>query len=200
MSHDDANSVTHWIKNLGTSKHDDATRLLWERYFAKIAGMADHWLRDVAPGQADGEDVALSVFDSFFQGAVAGRFDRLESREDLERLLMTIAVRKSCNKRRDELRQKRGGGLVRTITESEDGDLLSQIAGEEPTPEVIASLADETRKLFEILADDSLRDVVRMKLVGHSNGEIAQALDCGQRTVERKLEVIRKRWLAEGST
>jgi DNA-binding CsgD family transcriptional regulator len=41
--------------------------------------------------------------------------------------------------------------------------------------------------------------VALLKLEGHSNEEIARSLDCGLRTVERKLEVIRKRWMAEGT-
>ena len=59
-------------------------------------------------------------------------------------------------------------------------------------------LTDEYRRLFGSLADESLRVVALLKLEGHSNEEIAQSLDCGLRTVERKLEVIRKRWMAEG--
>ena len=34
---------------------------------------------------------------------------------------------------------------------------------------------------------------------GYSNEEIARSLDCSLRTVERRLEVIRKRWTAEGT-
>ena len=41
--------------------------------------------------------------------------------------------------------------------------------------------------------------VALLKLEGHSNEEIARSLDCGLRTVERKLDVIRKRWIAEGT-
>ena len=41
--------------------------------------------------------------------------------------------------------------------------------------------------------------VALLRLEGHSNEEVARSLDCSLRTVERKLEVIRKRWLAEGT-
>jgi hypothetical protein len=49
------------------------------------------------------------------------------------------------------------------------------------------------------LADESLPVTALLKLEGHSNEDIARSLDCGMRTVERKLEVIRKRWTAEGA-
>jgi DNA-directed RNA polymerase specialized sigma24 family protein len=76
---------------------------------------------------------------------------------------------------------------------------LAQVAGEEPTPEFAALVADEFRRLFARLADESLRTIALLKLDGHSNAEIARNLDCGQRTVERKLAVIRKRWQSEES-
>jgi hypothetical protein len=92
---DDTDSVTGWIRGLGTSKHKDASKLFWDRYFAKIARLARGRLQGASRGPADGKDVALSVFDSFFRGAAAGRFDRLDSRDNLWRLLVTIAARKA---------------------------------------------------------------------------------------------------------
>ncbi len=60
-------------------------------------------------------------------------------------------------------------------------------------------VTDEYRRLFGSLAEESLRVVALLKLEGHSNNEIAKSLDCGLRTVERKLDVIRKRWIAEST-
>ena len=202
MSADGENSVTQWIRDLRTGNRDDAFRRLWERYFTRLARLAQVRLRAVAPCHADGEDVALSVFDSFFQGVAAGCFPELGNRDDLWRLLVTITARKAHNQRRDEGRQKRGGGRV--VGEGALGgvdptgdDFLAQVAGNEPTPEFAAMVTDEYRRLFGSLTDESLRVVALLKLEGHSNEEIAKSLDCGLRTVERKLEVIRKRWLAE---
>jgi DNA-directed RNA polymerase specialized sigma24 family protein len=192
---DDKDSVTDWIRGLGTSRHEDASRLLWDRYFTRLARLARERLRGGARGLADGEDVALSVFDSFFRGVAAGRFDRLDGRDDLWRLLVTIASRKARNAGRDGLRQKRGG-----LVDFDDPAVLEDVAGAGPSPEFAALVADESRRLFEGLPDDSLRRVVRLKLEGYSNEEIAAELDCGLRTVERKLAVVRKRWLAGGDS
>ena len=95
-----------------TGSRDEASRLLWERYFTRLARLAQVRLRNVARGPADGVDVALSVFDSFFQGVAAGQYPGLGNRDDLWRLLVTITARKACNQRRDEGRQKRGSGRV----------------------------------------------------------------------------------------
>ena len=67
MRTDDTDTVTGWIKGLGSSRHEHASHRLWDRYFAKIARLAQGRLRSVAGGPSDGEDVALSVFESFFR-------------------------------------------------------------------------------------------------------------------------------------
>jgi DNA-directed RNA polymerase specialized sigma24 family protein len=205
MTADGENSVTQWIRDLSTGNRDEASRLLWERYFIRLARVAQVHLRAVVHSPADGEDVALSVFDTFFRGVAAGSFPDLGNRDDLWRLLVTITARKAHNRRRDQGREKRGGGRV--VGEGAlagagpaGDDFLAQVVGNEPTPEFAAMVADENRRLFGSLADESLRVVALLKLEGHSNEEIAKSLDCGLRTVERKLEVIRKRWLAESST
>jgi DNA-directed RNA polymerase specialized sigma24 family protein len=194
-------SVTQWIGDLKAGDRGEATRLLWERYFSRLARLAQARLRAGGGGPADGEDVALSVLDTFIRGAAAGRYPGLGSRDDLWRLLVTITARKAHNRRRDEGRRKRGGGRVvgaAALAGPDGEDFLAQVVGEEPTPEFAAQVVDEYRRLFGSLSDESLRVVALLKLEGHSNEEIARSLDCGVRTVERKLEVIRKRWEAEG--
>ena len=57
----------------------------------------------------------------------------------------------------------------------------------------------QSRGTLGSLAEESQRVVALLKLEGYSNEEIARSLDCSSRTVERKLEVIRKRWTAEGT-
>jgi DNA-directed RNA polymerase specialized sigma24 family protein len=204
MTDDAKNSVTQWIQDLKTGNRDEASRRLWERYFTRLAALARARLSPCARGPSDGEDVALSVFDSFFRGVAAGRFPDLGNRADLWRVLVTITARKASNQRRDEGRQKRGGdrvvrGGALAATDPLDDDFMAQVVGDEPTPEFAAMVNDEYRQLFGSLGDESLRVVALLKLEGHSNEEIAKSLDCGLRTVERKLEVIRKRWLSEAT-
>ncbi len=200
MTGEGENSVTQWIGDLRTGNREEAARRLWERYFQRLARLAQARLR-TAGGPADCEDVALSVLNSFFQGVAAGRFPDLGRRDDLWRLLVTITARKAHNQRRNESRQKRGRGRVvgeGALAADPGGDeFLAQIVGNEPTAEFAAMVTDEYRRLFGSLSDESLRVVALLKLEGHSNEEIAKSLDCGLRTVERKLEVIRKRWTAE---
>jgi hypothetical protein len=58
-------------------------------------------------------------------------------------------------------------------------------------------VADECRLLLDGLRDDSLRQIALMRMEGYGNDEIAARLDCGRRTISRKLDLIRRCWLGE---
>jgi hypothetical protein len=98
-----------------------------------------------------------------------------------------------------EKRQKRGGGNVVTEADlapgsAEEGAALDRLIGREPSPEFAAQVAEECGRLLDILGDEDLRGIARWKMEGHTNGEIAGKLGCLERTVERKLRVIRGLW------
>jgi DNA-directed RNA polymerase specialized sigma24 family protein len=59
-------------------------------------------------------------------------------------------------------------------------------------------VADECRLLLGRLRDDSLREVARLRMEGYTNEEVADRLGCSPRSVARKVELIRRRWLVEG--
>jgi hypothetical protein len=69
MTGEGENSVTQWIGDLGTGNCDSACRRLWERYFQRLARLAQARLRMGGGGPADGKDVALSVLDTFIRKA-----------------------------------------------------------------------------------------------------------------------------------
>ena len=186
----DTGSVTVWLDQL---RHGDrqAAGPLWERYFARLVAVARDRLRGARRAAADEEDVALSAFDSFCRAAEQGRFPRLDDRDDLWRLLAVIAERKAVNLVRAAGRQKRGGGRV------QGESALGWVAGGEPTPEFAALVAEECRRLFDALGDDTLQRVALLKMEGYANEEIAGQLGCALRTVERKLGLIRGLWAGE---
>ena len=57
-------------------------------------------------------------------------------------------------------------------------------------------MAEECRRLLDSLDDDSLRQVALSRMEGYNNDEIADQLGCARRTVARRLDLIRKTWLA----
>src|SRR4051812_13173864 len=89
-------SVTIWIGALKTGG-DIAAQELWTRYFETLVRVARGSLRNSSRAARDEEDIALSAFDSFFAAAARGRFPRLENRDDLWRILVTITRRKATD-------------------------------------------------------------------------------------------------------
>jgi DNA-directed RNA polymerase specialized sigma24 family protein len=191
-------SITRCLQRLQTGD-DRAAEAVWERYFRRLVGLAHHKLRRASRRVADEEDVALSVFDSLFRGLEEGRFPNVRDRDDLWRLLVMLTARKALRLVQHERRQKRGHDQVVTEADLAPGSAaevaaLDQLIGREPTPAFAAQVADECAHLFEILGDDELRLIARWKMESYTNGEIAGKLGRVERTVERKLRVIRRLW------
>ena len=139
----------------------------------------------------------MSAFDSLCAGLARGRFPQLGDREDLWKLLVVITTRKVMAQTRRQLREKRGGGLVRPAADLADpcpdeDDILASAVGSEPTPEFAAMVAEEYRCLLERLDDDVLRKVAVLRMEGHTSDEIALKLGCARRTVARQLALIRR--------
>jgi DNA-directed RNA polymerase specialized sigma24 family protein len=146
--------------------------------------------------------VALSVFNCLCEGAAQGRFPRLDDRDDLWRLLVTLTERKAYNLARDERRLKRGGGAVLTsgaLNRSEESSAgeWQQIAGREPTPEFAAEVAEEYQRLLGSLDDTELQSIAVWRMEGETVQEIAIRLGCALTTVERRLRLIRQIWESE---
>jgi DNA-directed RNA polymerase specialized sigma24 family protein len=185
-------TVTQWLERLQAGDAAAAERL-WERYFQRLVALARRKLADFPRRAADEEDVALSAFDSFCRGAAQGRFPRLDDRDNLWHLLVVITARKAQRLRRHETRQKRGG-LQAGAAEPADADLLID---REPTPEFAAQLAEEMQRLLDVLQDKELIAVAQWRMEGHTSAEIAARLGYVPRTVERKLNLIRRLWSEE---
>jgi RNA polymerase sigma factor (sigma-70 family) len=195
----DENSVSVW---LGPLKEGDpqAAQQLWNRYYEKLVRLARKRLGSASRRMADEEDVALSAFHSFCEGAAQGKFPRLDDRDNLWRLMVIITARKASRMTERERRQKRGGGNLQTesvfVGDDEIPDGIQQVVGDEPTPEFAAQVAEEHERLMAMLEED-LRRIAQWKLEGYTNEEIAQLAGCGMRTVQRKLNRIRQEWLEE---
>ena len=148
----------------------------------------------------DEEDLALSAFQSLFQGVREGRFPRLEDRDDLWRLLVHLTACKAVDQHRAEHRQKRGGGKIVNeadmiaVDDEGGGNPLDRIIGSEPSPEFAAMVAEEYIRRLDELGGETLRRIAELKLACYSNDEIRQQLGCSLRTVTLRLELIRKIW------
>jgi DNA-directed RNA polymerase specialized sigma24 family protein len=196
-------SVTSWLVQLKAG-NPAAAQPLWERYFQRLVGLARKRLQGARRRDPDEEDVALSAFDSFCQGAMGGRFPQLADRDDLWRLLVVITARKALDllKRRGRLKhggRPRGEAALLDPADPSNAD-LEQVVGDEPTPEFAAQVAEECQRLLDKLGDDELRKVAVWKMEGDTNEQIAERLGKALATVERRLRVIRKLWEGESAS
>ena len=192
-------SVTEWIDQL--KGHDDpqAAEQLWNRYFQQLVRLARGKLAARYRRAADEEDIALSAMDSVLRGINERRYPQLHDRSDLWKLLLTIVHRKAIDIADWERRKKRGGGRVHgeSILENpgnQSGDGLAGLPALDPSPEFAAIVAEQFAKLLDRLTDETLREIAVWKLEGWTNLEIAQKLARTERTIERKVQLIRKTW------
>jgi DNA-directed RNA polymerase specialized sigma24 family protein len=190
-------SVTHWLQRLQVGD-PAAAQPLWERYFARLVGLARKKLQGAPQRLADEEDVALSAFDSFCRNTEQGRFPQLVDREGLWQLLVVLTARKAAHLVRAQGQQKRGGGAgKRPLDAAAAGPALEQLLSREPSPAFAAEVADECQRLLSLLGDRELEAVALWKMQGYTNEEIAAKLGYVVRSVKRKLRLIRERWAKE---
>lgn len=192
-------SVTQWLE--AVEQGDElAAQQLWERYYSSLLWLAKSKLAGISGRGFDEQDVVLNAFEAFYRGLQAGRFPQINDRHGLWRLMISLTARKAIDGIRRERRQKRGGGQV--VTEADwpavSGDTphqqLVNLVGPEPTPEFAVMLAEDLQRRLDGLPKAEFRDICFWKMEGWTNEEIAEKLDCTTRTVERKLELIRKHW------
>lgn len=197
-----SSSVSEWIIGL-KAKDGEAIRKLWGRYYHELVAFARQRLSAKERQVADEEDIATSVFDTVCRGAADGRFSTVEARDDLWWLLLSITGQKIVDHRRRINAAKRGGGTVVRESELEsprDGTApfgFANIISQAPTPDFLAMLDEQFQRLMGILRNKELRKVANWRVEGLSVKEIAQQLDSSERTVERKLALIRSHWSTE---
>jgi DNA-directed RNA polymerase specialized sigma24 family protein len=198
MSTEGKGSVSIWIDALKNPDENmnPAAQQLWDRYFGELVSQARARLRKIprlARDEAanDEEDIALSAFGSLWAGVAQGRFTQLDHRDDLGRLLATILKRKVCAHLRKSHAGKRGGG------KAQHDFAIESMIEQGPTPDVVALANVEVQRLLNLLRDETLRKIALLRMEGYHNEEVGKSIGCNVRTVERKLELIRKTWRGE---
>jgi RNA polymerase sigma factor (sigma-70 family) len=181
-------SVTSYIDDLKTASDRDAARKLWERYFQQILQFARKKFPNFPRQAQDEEDVVLHVFDSFFRDLEEGRLPGLDNREALWRLLIVKTSQRALDYIRREQAQKRQ-------------PVAAPSSRAEPAADEMADAADRLDALLRSLGDDpqgrTLQQIAVWRMENYTNREIAEKLNISEKTVERKLDLIRKAWEEE---
>jgi RNA polymerase sigma factor (sigma-70 family) len=193
-------SVTRLIQLLRSEdavERDLAARLIWRHYLHDLLELARSNLDRRIRRRADEEDVLQSMYRSFCLRQQRGEFD-LAGRDELWKLLVTITLRKARNTARAHRRDKRDFARERTMADGGQADpagwVLEQIDAAGPSPAEAAVLNEALERRLEALGDPELRQIALWRLEGYTNREVADRLDCTERSVERRLERIRSRW------
>ena len=195
-------SVTGWIDALKLGD-DAAASSLWKRYFDELVRLAHGRLRSISRAANDEEDVALERLPQPLRRG-DGRPIRAARRS--RRPLAPARHDHRCARRMDSsgtigARSAAGDASAPKPIWREDGrgDILATTAGPAGPPDVIALMAEEYRLLMARLGDDTLVQVALMRMEGYTGDEIAERLGCNRRTVSRKLDLIRRRWMGSES-
>ena len=194
----DSESVTGWIDQLSDG-NQQAVEQLWRHISQRLHEFAQQKLDRQIRRRYDEDDAANSAFHSLCRGLADGRLEA-EDRDALWGLLAVITSRKISAQRRYLKRQKRGGGAVRGESGfAELGDAgINAIVGNQQTPAVLAEVSESCVQLLDAIPDESMKQIVLLKFQGATNGEVAEELSCTRRTIERKLERIRRIWVEAG--
>ena len=191
--------VSLWIEQLAAADHDAASRL-WAHFCQRLMVFARSRMSPSTRRIYDEEDAAVSAFRSLCRGIEAQRFPDVGDRGNLWALLVVITSRKIANQYRYEHQQRRNANqtLTESILQRSDGScigVLQSLPTQEPTPAFAAEVADMSEYLMSQLQESELQRIVLLKLEGHTNDDVAEQLNITRRTVQRKLERIRRIWL-----
>ncbi len=179
-------SVSQLIEDLKRGD-EQAALALWDRFLPRLRAVANRTLATVSRTAADQSDALQDAQISFWKKAAAGNLPQDLNQNSLWGLLRVIVFRKA-------LRQVRKGKVEMPETALPDfriDDIFAQVG-----------TADFDLHCEELLLklDEGLRQIALLKLVNHKNKEIARLIGRSEKTVQRKLDLIRLIWDDESST
>ena len=175
---------------------DDAANDVFHQYAEQLARLAERHLSRQVVRRVDGDDVVQSVFRTFFVRVQRGEF-RIDTSDQLWKLLVQITLRKACEQGRKHTAGVRDGRL-----EADGSLVLSALVARPPDVEEAHLLNEEIDRAISHLPGNQqphYRRLLELKLAGHSNDEIADQLGVARRTVERMLSRLQGCLTAESA-
>jgi RNA polymerase sigma-70 factor (ECF subfamily) len=195
MTHDGATDADHEfmaLKERLRRGDDSAEREVFERFANRLFAIARRRLNASLKSKVDADDVLQSVFRSFFvrqrEGGVA-----CVNWDGLWGMLVRITLRK-CDRRWEHHSAARRD-VRRECTPAADqrGEADAWIGlAREPTAEDACQLQDTLEHVMRKL-DETGRQVLELRLQGFSVIEVAERIEATERTVFRKLDMIKTR-------
>lgn len=174
-----------------------AARQIVDRYIDRLVILARRRLSQRMAARIDPEDIVQSVFRTFFIRVKEGQFAFAEQ-DDLCKLLVRITLHKTLRQVAFHKAAKRDPNHETEQGEHHQERLLS-LLDEEPTAEATVAFLDQMEHFFSELRPQE-REILEMRMHGHSNEEIAQKLGIYDRKIRRAIERVRAIAVQEGLT
>ncbi len=162
---------------------EEAATALYERYARRVFGLVEAKLGERLRASTETEDVVQSVFKSMFRGVRSGLYDAPPG-STLWNLLAVIAVHKLRRRARYQTAQRRD--INRNVPLD---SLIDQISSDEASIEFLEICLRETLEILRPLD----RDILSLRIQGHTVDEISKKIGRSRRTVERSLHKSRER-------
>ena len=192
MSSEDQVLIDLWRKG-----DHDAARQIVDRYFDRLLKLAQRRISQRLASRVDPEDILQSVFRTFFVRLKEGQF-AFQDQDDLCKLLMRITLHKTLRQVAFHKAAKRDPNLETNQGEHHAEQLLS-LLDREPSAEASVTFLDQLEHFLEQL-DPQTRQIIEMRLQGHTNEEICDKLGVYDRKIRRAIEGVRDLAGDEGLT
>lgn len=171
-----------WFARLAKGEPDVVAEF-WETFGEPLRRVADRQISRSLGQRVDADDIVQSACRTFFRRAGKGEFECADS-GDLWRLMLTITLNKARAQARFHGRQRRG------MKSEQPLDVTPTVAGRVEDAIEKVDFADFMESVLARLDEESAAILERL-LEGQSQGEIAAALHCSERTVRRMKNRIR---------
>lgn len=180
-------SITRWLGELHAGS-DQAAQLLWNHLHEGLLALSQKRLAQQFTAGFDEEDVALSAFNALCDAVRTGKYN-LGDRNELWRMVAVIVINKAYNRVRDEKRLRRGGGRKRAPSR-----VLDSLISPKPDAGTALIMREECQRMLAKLESPDLEMVALLKVEGYTDEQVADRLGCSRRTVQRRLNIIRRLW------
>ena len=170
---------------------ESAACTIYDRFGDRLIRLAGSRLDPAIKQKVSPEDIAQSVFKSFY-GRYSNAPLELTDWDGLWSLLVRITIRK-CTRKSLHFRTRKRDVAKEIVPNVADEDSRAgwTALARDPTPEEAVCLTDTLEHLFEGLASQRQREIVTLRLQGYKIEEIAEAVGRTTRTVHRTLESVR---------
>ena len=169
---------------------ESAAAEVFRSYVDRLIRLSQSRLSSKLSRRTDPEDVVQSACRSFFRRARAGEFRFSDDSADDELWNLLAAI--TLNKTRKAVRRHTAGKRnveVEQSTRSQDSPSHVPL-NREPSPEEATSLIEETELMMSRLTALQ-RQILQLRLQGHTTNETALKVECSERTVRRAIETAR---------